>query len=144
MRRPAACLTAIAAVAAIAPLPAAAQDDAQAKGRAGEIADKLNDPLTQFAVAGMLSAASKALLEIRVDPLLDAIGQATGRRNDTIPKDARVADLAGTSHGEVRDQIVTYVPRAMAAMGALAGSAEAIAPQIDRLKRQMRDALPGQ
>ena len=139
MRRPAACL---AAIAAIAPLPAAAQENAQAKGPAGEIADKLNDPLTQFAVAGMLSAASKAVLEIRVDPLLDAIGQATGRRAGNFPEGARVADLAGTSHGEVRDRIVTRVPRAMAAMGALAGSAEAMAPQIERMTRQMRDALP--
>ncbi len=142
MRRPAACLAAIAAVAAIAPLPAAAQENAQAKGPAGEIADKLNDPLTQYAVAGMLSAASKAVLEMRIDPLVDAVGQVTGRPVDTLPGDARVADLAGTSHDHVRDRIVTHVPRAMAAMGALAGSAQAMTPQIERMTRQLRDALP--
>ena len=106
---------------ALAPLPAAAQDQSAGGADAGDIAAKLNDQLTQYAVAGMLSAMSKALLEMRVDPLVDAIEQASGR---------------------VREQIVTRVPRAMAAMGALAAAAKAMTPEIERAARRMRDAVP--
>jgi hypothetical protein len=132
----------IASATCIAAMPAGAQEHAAPPSRAGEIADKLNDPLTQYAVAGMLSAASKAVLDMRIDPLVDAVAQVTGRPVDKLPEDARVSDLAGTSHKDVRDQIVTYVPRAMAAMGALAGSAQAMTPQIESMTRQLRDALP--
>jgi hypothetical protein len=127
---------------ALAPLPAAAQDQSAGGADAGDIAAKLNDPLTQYAVAGMLSAMSKALLEMRVDPLVDAIEQASGRRIGKLPDNARVADLAGTDHDRVREQIVTRVPRAMAAMGALAAAAKAMTPEIERAARRMRDAVP--
>lgn len=132
---------ATALVVALAPLPILAKDEPAAP-RADEIAAKLNDPLTQYAVAGMLSAMAKSLLEMPVAPVIQAAEQASGKRVGNLPRDARVADLAGTDHERVRDQIVTHVPRAMSALGAFAISAQAMAPELERMARQMRESLP--
>jgi len=127
---------------ALAPVPALASDDSAMAAKAGEIAAKLNDPLTQYAIAGMLSAMTKALLDMPVAPMVDAVEQASGKRVGNLPRDARVADLAGTDQAEVREKIVDTVPRAMSAMGALAGTLEAMAPQLEEMTRTMRDSLP--
>ncbi len=132
---------ATALVVALAPLPVLAKDEPAAP-RADEIAAKFNDPLTQYAVAGMLSAMAKSLLEMPVAPVIQAAEQASGKRVGNLPRDARVADLAGTDHESVRDQIVTHVPRAMSALGAFAIFAQAMAPELERMARQMRESLP--
>ncbi len=127
---------------ALAPMPALARDEPASAGKAAEIADKLNDPMTQYAFAGMLSAMSKALLEMPVAPMVDAAEKASGRRLGNLPRDARLGDLAGTDQDRVREQIVEHVPRAMAAMGALATAAQAMAPELERMARTMRDSIP--
>jgi len=132
---------ATALVAALAPSPVLAKDEPAAT-RADEIAAKLNDPLTQYAVAGMLSAMAKSILEMPVAPVVEAAEQASGKRVGKLPRDARVGDLAGTDHERVRDQIVTHVPRAMSALGAFAISAQAMAPELERMARQVRESLP--
>lgn len=132
---------ATALVAALAPLPVLAKEEPAAT-RADEVAAKLNDPMTQYAVAGMLSAMAKSLLEMPVAPIADAVEQASGKRVGNLPRDARVADLAGTDHERVREQIVTHVPRAMSALGAFAISAQAMAPEFERMARQLRESLP--
>lgn len=127
---------------AIAPMPAMARDETVPLGKAEEIAAKLNDPMTQFAIAGMLSAMSKALLEMPVAPMVEAVERASGKRVGGLPRDARLADLAGADHDQVREQIVEHVPRAMAAMGAMATAAQAMAPELERMARTMRESLP--
>jgi hypothetical protein len=127
---------------AVAPMPAMARDEPAATGRAAEITAKLNDPMTQYAIAGMLSAMSKALLDMPVAPMVDAVEKASGRRPGNLPRDARVADLAGTDQDKLREQIVEHVPRAMAALGALATAAEAMTPELERMARTMRESMP--
>ncbi|MCB2049581.1 MAG: hypothetical protein KDE32_15345 [Novosphingobium sp.] len=142
MRRIAPVIAATALVAAITPLQAAAKDEPAKRGGAAEVAEKLNDPMTQYAVAGMISAMSKALLEMPVAPMIEAVEQASGRRVGNLPRDARVADLAGTSQDEAREKIVEHVPRAMAALGAMAGAAETMMPELERMARSWRESLP--
>ena len=127
---------------ALAPAPALARDDNAMAGKADEIAGKLNDPMTQYAIAGMLSAMSKALLEMPVAPMVDAVEKASGKRVGKLPRDARVADLAGTDQDEMREKIVTHVPRAMAALGAMATAAGAMAPELEKMARTMRESMP--
>lgn len=143
MRVRTALLAATSAAAMLAPLPALAHEDTPQRSRAGELAEKLNDPLTQYAVAGMVSAMSKALLDMPVEPLVKAMEQASGRRVGNLPDQATMGDLAGADRARVRDEIVTQVPRAMAAMGALAGAAEAMTPQIEDMARRVRESTPG-
>jgi hypothetical protein len=142
MRFRSAVLSASVGALAFAPLPAVARDEPAPSGNAAEISEKLNDPMTQYAVAGMLSAMSKALLEISVAPVVDAVETASGRRVGNLPRDARVADLTGTDQSRVREQIVEHVPRAMAAMGALARAAQAMTPELERMARTMRQSMP--
>ena len=98
--------------------------------------------MTQYAVAGMLSAMSKALLEMPVAPMLDAVEQASGKRPGNLPRDARLGDLAGADQDKVREQIVSQVPRAMAAIGAFAMAAQAMTPELERMARTMRESMP--
>jgi hypothetical protein len=142
MRRPAVIVAATAALVALAPATALAQSEPAPARSADEIAAKLNDPMTQYAIAGMISAMSKALLEMPVAPMLDAVEKASGKRMGNLPRDARVADLAGADQERVREQIVTHVPRAMAAMGALATAAGAMAPELERMAKTMRESMP--
>jgi hypothetical protein len=132
----------LAAAMALAPLPALAREEAASAGKAAEVAEKLNDPMTQYAIAGMISAMSKALLEMPVAPMLDAVEKASGRRAGNLPRGARLGDLAGADQEKVREQIVEHVPRAMAAMGALATAAQAMAPELERMARTMRESMP--
>jgi hypothetical protein len=146
MRRTALLLAAIPLAAMLAPATAMAREDAAPADapadRAAEIAQRLNDPLTQYVVAGMVSAASKALLELPVAPVVEAVEQASGRRMGNLPRDARVADLVGVDHHRLRERIVADVPRAMAAMGALASAAGRMSPELERMARTLRESVP--
>lgn len=133
---------AIPLAALLAPAPVLARDESSAPGKAAEIAERLNDPLTQYVVAGMISAASKALLDIPVAPVVEAVEQASGRRVGHLPRDARLGDLAGADRERLRERIVSDVPRAMTAMGALASAAGEMAPALERAARSVRESLP--
>lgn len=121
----------------ILPVPAIAQD----APRSSEIVEKLNDPMTQYAVAGMLSAMSKALLDMNVAPMVKAVEGVTGRTSD-LPDDATVGDLAGAYPEDVEDQLVDRVPAMMSGAGAMAGALETMIPQLEEMAERMRDALP--
>jgi hypothetical protein len=126
-------------MAALSPVPAFADEPA---GKAADIAEKLNDPLTQYAVAGMISAMSKSVLDMRVEPLVKAMDGLGGKRMHRLPPDATVADLAGTDHSKMRDGIVQSVPKAMSAMGAMAVAAQKMMPELERMAREVREATP--
>jgi len=127
---------------AIAPMPVFARDQQHTTGKVAEIAEKLNDPMTQYAIAGMLSAMSKAVFEMPVAPMVEAVEKASGGRARNLPRDARLGDLAGADHDKLREQIVEHVPRAMSAMGALATAAEAMRPELERMARTMLESMP--
>ncbi|MBM3594573.1 MAG: hypothetical protein FJX31_01970 [Alphaproteobacteria bacterium] len=146
MRRTALLLAAIPLAALLAPATAMARDEAALAdapaGKAAEIAQRLNDPLTQYVVAGMVTAASKALLEMPVAPVVAAVEQASGRRRGNLPRDARLADLAGVDQDRLRERIVADVLRAMAAMGALASAAGRMPLELERMARTLRQSVP--
>lgn len=127
------------AVAVLMPASAMAQEES----RAGEIAEKLKDPMTQYAVAGMLSAISKAFLEMRIEPFVKAM-EGIGAAPPDLPPDATVGDLAGTDGGKVREKLIEHVPRAMDAMGDMAGAADEMMPEIEAAAKKLKDAIPAQ
>ena len=122
---------------AVLPAPAFAE-----QARAGELAERLNDPATQYVVAGMLSAMSKAVLELRVKPLADAMGGMGGRPMRDFPPDATVADVSGVNQAEVRERLIEEVPRMMSAMGGMAGALEQLKPQLEEMARRMKPTKP--
>lgn len=127
------------ALALVALLPDAALAQ---ETRAGELAERLNDPATQYAVAGVLSAMSKAVLDMEVAPFVKAMEGMGARPPRDLPADATVADVAGTSQAEVRDKLVDNVPRMMSAMGGLAQAVEDMLPQLEGMAKKMKDAIP--
>ncbi|MEZ5742698.1 MAG: hypothetical protein R3D89_02910 [Sphingomonadaceae bacterium] len=129
-------LAACLAAAALLPAPAMAQESS-----VSEIQEKLNDPMTQYAVAGMISAMSKAMLEMEIGPFMKSMEQATGRHSN-VPEDATVADLAGTNPDEVQDKLIETVPAMMASAGTMAGAFEKMLPQLREMAERMKDAIP--
>ncbi len=125
------------ALSAAIPVQASANDT-----RAGEIAKQLNDPATQYAVAGMLSAMSKAILSMEIAPFVKAMERVPGAPARDIPPDATVGDLAGTSHDEMRDRLIEHVPAMMAAMGGMAGAFDEMMPELEAMAEKMKDAMP--
>ncbi len=125
------------AMASLLPAPALAQEN-----EAAQIAERLNDPATQYAVAGMISAMSKAMLDIQVGPFLEAMEGMGGKAAPDLGPDATVADLAGTDHAQVRAQLLENVPRMMTAMGSMAGTIEEMMPQLKAMAEQMKNAVP--
>jgi hypothetical protein len=126
------------AAAALLPFPAMAKDESQT----AEIAKTLNDPMTQYAVAGMLSAMSKAVLEMPVEPFVKAMERIGGRAVPDLPRDATVGDIVGTDPGQARDELIEHVPRAMKAMGGMAEAVDRVRPEIEEMAKQMKDAVP--
>lgn len=129
-------LAACLAAAALLPAPVMAQET-----ESGEIAERLNDPMTQYAVAGMISAMSKAMLDMQIGPIMKAVEGATGRASD-LPEDATVGDLAGTDADEMQDRLIETVPAMMASAGSMAGAVEDMLPQLREMAERMRDAIP--
>ena len=134
---PVALLAAVFSGGVLAPSPVAAQDT-----RASELAEKLNDPMTQYAIAGMLSAMSKAVLDMRVEPFAKAMESMPGRPMRDVPPDATVGDLSGMRHEDVREELIDHVPQMMGAMGRMAGALEEMKPEIEAMSRKMQDAVP--
>jgi len=125
------------ALTAALPLQASAEET-----RASEIAKQLNDPATQYAVAGMLSAMSKAVLSMEVAPFVKAMERVPGARIRDLPPDATVGDLAGTNPGRMRDELIEHVPAMMAAMGGMAGAFDEMMPELEAMAEKMKDAMP--
>lgn len=117
--------------------PAQAQES-----KADELAETLSDPMTQYAVAGMLSALSRAVLDMEVEPLATAMKDLPGAPSRDLPPVATVGDLAGTDARQVRDTLIERVPAMMGAMARMAGAVGAMTPEIEKMADRVRDTLP--
>jgi hypothetical protein len=133
-------VSALAAVVLIAPAAVAAHP-AQA-GSLERTIDQLSDPDRQDALAGSLAAATSAVLELRVGPLLRALDRAENPGDPAdIDPDTRLGDIAGPAARRAPDELAARVPEVMDTMGAMAGEMAALRPQLDALARRMEHAI---
>ena len=130
---------ALAAFVAAAPLPAMAEDS-----RAGELAERLNDPVTQYAIAGLLSSVATMALDLPAEPLARAAEAMGDTRLRDLPPDARLGDIAGPEARELPERIREKAPRMVAGLGAMAGALEEMLPELRALAGRLRDAVPAQ
>lgn len=135
------------ALAAFAPAFAPDTAYAQAKidgqeSRAGELAKQLHDPMTQYAVAGALSAMSNILLDMKIEPLVRVMESAGAGTVRDLPADATLRDMAGPGADRAQNEIVDKIPEMMGRMGAMAGAFDEMMPELERMARRMRDAIP--
>ncbi len=125
---------------ALAPLPAFAKSDT------AEIAKQMRDPQMQGAMAAAVRAASDAMLDIRIAPLLDAVETARDplrdrSRRDRVDPDTRLRDYAGRDAEEMPEKLSRRLPALMGAMGGMAEAVEEMKPALKDVARQMGAAV---
>jgi hypothetical protein len=130
----------LAIVALIVATPAFAAPS-EAERDVKSMADKLNNPATQDAMAGALGAMMSAILDMRIDGIAKAVeplngGKSIGLRGKTV----REAALRDDPNFERKMKTGT---RAMVgSMGALATVLAAFLPQFEAAAHKMEDAFP--
>lgn len=127
-----------AAFAVAMPMPALSQEN-----RAGEIARQLDDPLTQYMVAGAIAAMSKNLLEMNIEPIVRAVETVGGGSTvDDLPRDARLGDLIGPEAEDVPGEVMHRVPRMMGVAAGMAAAVEEMLPELEAMTERMKATLP--
>jgi hypothetical protein len=134
----------------LAPMPAMARE----KGISEAVA-KLNDPRTQSMIAGTMATMMQALMNMKAAPFVQmmdgmegAMERATGEKTDerqsarNIDPDATLGDLAGADARAMPQEMAEKVPAMMGAMAGMAGSMEAILPELEAMAKQLKKSLP--
>lgn len=138
MTKPFRLIIAGAALAACLPVPVLAKE-----GRAAEAARKLEDPMTQYMVAGALAAITKQLLDMKVEPFVKAIDKSgAGDVVPDVPPDATLGELAGPDAERLPRQIMQRVPKLMSSLAGLAEAYGDMLPELEAMARRMKDTLP--
>jgi hypothetical protein len=138
MTRPVGLLLGTSALAACLSAPAHASEN-----RAEELARRLDDPDTQYRVAGALSAITSEFLEMRAEPFLRAMEAAgAGEAAPDLPPDATLGDLAGPEAQRLPGEIERRVPDLMGSLAEMASAFGAMQPELEAMARRMKDAVP--
>lgn len=140
-------IVATALIAIVSPASAASRHSEDAE--VARTAEKLNDPLLQSSLAGMMIAMTDALMDVRVDKLRDAIGRidpdSRAANNDHRDNPRTVGDMVERDNPEFRRNIADGSRRAMATMGAAAAGMASMLPELremgERMGRQMEKAM---
>ena len=126
------------ALAACLPAPAVAEDN-----KAADVARKLDDPMTQYMVAGALAAITKQMLDTRAEPFLRAMKSAgVGDAAPDVPPDATLGELAGADAERVPRRIMQRVPKLMGSLADMASAYGEMLPEIEAMAKRMKDAVP--
>ncbi len=126
----------VAALAAITPLPAVAQDS-----ELSGAAEVLNDPATQQVAAVTLSTLLEALLDIPVAPLVEAMAKVDPDISDEVDQDATLRELAGTDADDMPAMVREELPQAMTMMGDMAEGLEAMLPALREMAEQIEQSV---
>jgi hypothetical protein len=138
MAKPVRMLVASLALAAWLPSPASAEDN-----KAADIARQLDDPITQYFVAGALAAVTKQALETPVEPFVRAIEAAgIGGAVSEVPPDATLGNLAGPKADRLPEQIMQRVPKLMGSFADMASAYGDMLPKLEAMAKRMKDAVP--
>ena len=133
----------LAAGAALAPLPALAQDDLPSdESVLARAADEMSDPVRQEQVAVMTEAVMASLLEVPIGKLLQSAATIAGEDPDEIDPNTTLREVAGPEADEAPRQLAAAVPRMMDAAGALAGAFETLLPELRRIGEDIARKLP--
>lgn len=127
------------ALAVCLPAPALADET----NRADEVARRLEDPMTQYMVAGALAAVTKQMLDMRLDPFVRAVESAGGRDAlPDVPPDATLGDFAGPEARQLPKKIMRHVPALMDSLAGLANAYGDMVPEFEAAAKRVKDAAP--
>jgi hypothetical protein len=131
-------LPAVVLAGALAPLPALA-----APGNAARVAEELSDPIVQEQMASVAEAATTAVLDMPVGPLMRAAKTIAGEDPDYVDPDLRVGDVVGPEAADAPREFAHRLPQMMGALAAAAATMEAMLPELramgDRIAEDMAD-----
>jgi hypothetical protein len=129
-------LPALAVAGALSPAAALA-----APGDAARVAEELSDPVRQEQMAAAAEAATTAVLDMPVGPLMRAAKTIAGEDPEWVDPDLRVGDLVDPETADAPYEVARRLPRAMAAMAGAAATLEAMLPELramgDRIAEDM-------
>ena len=129
-------LPALAMAGALSPAPALA-----APGDAARVAEELSDPLRQEQMAATAEAATTAVLDMPVGPLMRAAKTIAGEDPEWIDPDLRVGDLVDPETAAAPYEFAHRLPQAMAALAGATAMLEAMLPELramgDRIAEDM-------
>lgn len=121
---------------ALSPVPAVA-----APGDAARVAEELNDPVVQEQMAAAAEAATTAVLDIPVGPLMRAAKTIAGEDPEWVDPDLRVGDVVGPEAADAPYDFAHRLPQMMGALAGAAATMEAMLPELramgDRIAEDM-------
>ena len=115
--------------------PSETQQDVQG------MADTLNDPSTQAAVAGALGAAMAAVLDIRVDKMAKALEPLNGGKKLKM-KGNTLREMAERQDPKFERKMEEGTKTAVRSAGSLAQALAVMIPELQKAAKKMGDALP--
>jgi len=105
------------------------------------MADTLNDPSTQAAVAGALGAAMAAVLDIRVDKMAKALEPLNGGKKLKM-KGNTLREMAERQDPKFERKLEEGTKTAVRSAGSLAQALAVMIPELQKAAKKMGDALP--
>ena len=129
-------LPALAIAGAVSPATALA-----APGDAARVAEELNDPVVQEQMATVAEAATTAMLDMPVGPLMRAAKTIAGEDPEWVDPDLRVGDVVGPEAADAPREFARRLPQMMGALATAAATMEAMLPELramgDRIAEDM-------
>lgn len=131
-------LPALVAAGALTPATALA-----APGDAARVAEELNDPAVQEQMAAVAEAATTAVLDMPVGPLMRAAKTIAGEDPEWVDPDLRVGDVVGPEAADAPREFAHRLPQMMGALATAAATMEAMLPELramgDRIAEDMAE-----
>jgi hypothetical protein len=105
------------------------------------MADKLNDPSTQAAMAGALGAVMAAVLDMRVDKMAKALEPLNGGKKLKM-KGNTLREIASRDDPRFERKMEEGTKTAVRSAGSLAQALAVMLPELQKAAKKMGDALP--
>jgi len=118
-----------------------------APGDAARVAEELNDPVVQEQMASVAEAATTAVLDMPVGPLMRAAKTIAGEDPEWVDPDLRVGDVVGPEAADAPREFAHRLPQMMGALATAAATMEAMLPELramgDRIAEDMAEDWRG-
>jgi hypothetical protein len=122
--------------------PAKPVDPAAQQAAMAEATKTLQDPEFQEQAAQMTSMMMRALLDIPVGPMADAMNRATGgKMKQPADPTATLREMAPKAD-MIPDQVEDKMPMMLQAMGGMAEGMQAMMPAMREMAERMKTAFP--
>ena len=113
-------------------------DDAEMREAQGDMVRRMNDPAFQDGVADMMGGMVKAVMAMKVGPVIDAANKMDPRgRHRRVHPDATVGDMVARGAPHVADRVAHQSRAATRSMGVMASGMARMMPVMVEMARDM-------